>query len=303
MYMIMWELSDKSISAEDVNLKLSKYNLPPLATPDSSTRTFRQSWRKFSSLHTDKYQTHMLTDNSVAIVNRAHDGEKLNLTHLGTIEIKEHSRGNVGFYYVCLKCKHYNSIKSATFTHCECGEPIAPAVQDIAAVFRKRLDSMSPEGRSIFYVQYAKSLLTALPFMSTGRPYVFMEKYKDIADSFANAMNEIGDNCYLLDINNNEDAGKIVRAGISNEIKTLKDRYEKLTSSSETIRERRFDAIKECRSKIQLYKDVLGTYTEELNKMADDFTDLVRRDLQSPQLPQPEVHQAPDSAPSECPSS
>lgn len=308
MFMIMWELSSDSVTAEDVNVALSKHDLPPTATPDTSSRSFRQSWRKFSSLHTEKFQTHMISENEVAVIERSKTGEKLNLDHLGTIKITEYSRGNVAFHYVCLSCGHYNSLKSDTFVNCSgpnCNTPIPPAVRDIAEVFKKKLDTMSPEGRSMFYVNYTKELLKTVPFMSAGRPYLFMESKKKEASAFCETLHDVGDKCYLLDLQNNEDAQKIVRAGIAAEIKNLKTRYEKLTTSSDIIRERRLSDIRECKAKIDLYKDVLGNYIDDLNKMADDFRALVLLDLgPQSQTRQPSVDPpAPDSDPSECPSS
>lgn len=308
MFMIMWELNEKSISAEDVNVALSKHDLPPTASPDTSSRSFRQSWRKFSSLHTERFQTHMISENEVAVIERSKDGAKLNLDHLGTIKITEYSRGNVAFHYVCLSCGHHNSLKSDSFVNCSgpnCNTPIPGAVRDIAAVFKKKLDAMSPEGRSMFYVNYSKDLLKTVPFMSAGRPYLFADSKKKEALAFSEALHDIGDKCYVLDLQNNEDAQKIVRAGIAAEIKTLRDRYERLTTSSDTIRERRLSDIRECKAKIDLYKDVLGSYMEDLNKMADDFKALVLLDLhpQSQTRLPSEDPQVPDSDPSECPSS
>lgn len=304
MYMIMWEFDKKSFSADDLNMKLSEHDLPPTAKSDTATRTFRQSWRKFSSVHTEKFQAHMLNDHEVAIVQRDTENKKLKLAHLGTIQINEHSKGSVSFYYTCLSCGHANSILSQVFTHCkQCDADIPPSVQEISEVFRHKLNSMSPEGRSHFYVHYTKDLLKTVPFMSAGRPYIFMEQFKDSAYSFANAINALGDKCYILDLKNNEDAGKIVRAGIAAEIAELKKRYEKLTTNSEVIRNRRLDQIREARGKIELYKEVLGDYASELNSLAENFRELVVQDLQIQTLPPSADLPAPDSDPSECPAS
>lgn len=304
MYMIMWEFDKSSFSADDLNLKLSEFDLPPTAKPDTATRTFRQSWRKFSSVHTEKFQAHMMNDHEVAIVQRDTENKKLNLTHLGTIQVTEHSKGNIAFYYTCMSCGHANSIRAQVFTHCsQCDISIPPAVQEIAEVFRHKLDAMSPEGRSQFYVHYTKDLLKTIPFMSAGRPYIFMEQFKDSAFAFANAMNALGDKCYILDMNNNADASKIVRAGIAAEITELRARYEKLTTSSDVIRNRRLDQIREARNKIELFKEVLGDYASDLNSLAESFRELVVQDLQTQTLPPSATPPAPDSDPSEHPAS
>lgn len=312
MYMIMWEFSKKNIQAEDLNISLVDAGLPPGAEPDTSARTFRQSWRKFSSVHTEKYQAHLINDNTVAIVERKEmskgENKELDLKHLGTIQIKEYSKGSMNFYYVCLDCGHYNGIKLKDHKVCEqCEKPIPDPVQEISSVFRNKLDTMSPEGRSFFYVHYTKDLLQTVPFMSMGRPYIFMDQFKDSAFSFANAIQAIGDQCYILDMNKSEDAKKIVRAGLAAEIEKLKEQYSKLSTGSEAIRKRRLVAIKEAKQKIELYKEVLGSYAEDLTQIANDFNSLVLQDLES--RPQNQTSQAssdpqvPDSAPSECPAS
>jgi len=303
MFMIMWEFDKKSFSAEDMNLKLSEHDLPPTAKPDTSTRTFRQSWRKFSSIHTEKFQAHMINENEVAIVQRESSNGKLKLDHLGTIKITEYSKGNVGFFYTCLLCGHANSIKSTVFTYCSnttCDAAIPPSVQEIAEVFRHKLDAMSPEGRSHFYVHYTKDLLKTIPFMSSGRPYIFMDQFKESAEAFANSVNALGDQCYILDLKNNADASKIIRAGIAAEITDLRDRYEKLTTKSDVIRERRLDMIRESRNKIELFKEVLGDYAQDLNSLAESFRALVAQDLQIQTLPPSADPPAQDSDPSEC---
>jgi hypothetical protein len=310
--MIMWEFSKKNIQAEDLNIALVNAGLPPGAEPDTSTRTFRQSWRRFSSVHTEKYQAHLIDDNTVAVVERSNtvkgENKTLDLKHLGTIQIKEYSKGSMNFYYVCLNCGHYNGIKLKDHKVCEkCDKEIPASVQEISSVFRNKLDTMSPEGRSYFYVHYTKALLQTVPFMSMGRPYVFVDQYKDSAFAFANAIRAIGDECYILDLNKNEDARKIVRAGLTAEIEKLKDQYAKLTTTSDAIRQRRLVAIKEAKQKIELFKEVLGVYADDLNTLATDFNSLVLQDLES--RPQNQTSQAssdpqaPDSTPSECPAS
>lgn len=305
MHMLMWELSDKLVNPETLNVAFSDAGLPPTAAQDSNTKAFRQAWRKFSSIKTMKYQAHAISDNMVGVIERTQAGadKKIQLDHLATLKITEHSPGNVQIYYICKPGEndHYNNITTLGTTCKTCGEAIPTAAIDIAQTFQKRLGSMSPEGRSVFYANYCRDLMKVVPFMSYGRPYILHDQYKEAAYKFKAAIDAIGDRAFILDLTNSEGAKQIVREGIKSELEKIKKVYDGLKENSVVARERRLEAIHETKQKIDMFRDILENYAEELDSIADKFTAMVRQDLGIESTT--ESPQAPDSTPSEHPAS
>lgn len=270
MYLIMWDLHNQDIPAAIVNEAFVRYELPALAENDTQAMTFRQAYRKFSSMRSRRFQTQVISDSKIAIVARSDQGEAVNLKHECNLTVDKKN-----IYYICMNCGSYINVLNTSFKTCQtCGHPVPEPIEEIITKYHERLNIMSNEGRSAFYTSFIRLYLNAVSFLSSGRPYIIHESKIEQAKNFKKAVDDIGDRVFII---KSEDDKEALRIGLLAEIEQIKEECQKL--SRESSKEKRLTALDEIRMKIKLYESSLGVISEELQAVSEEVKNQILKDI------------------------
>jgi hypothetical protein len=273
MKIVMWQMNQSSKSAEEMNKHFAANNIPPIAVADSTKRTFRQAWVKFSSIHDKQFQAHRISDEEIAVVDRTVDATEniLDLSHVASIYTKTPTQGNTSIYYKCYPkvCKHVQLLSQVQTNVCpSCGREIPEIAYAIIKEFNKRHGLVSTASRSGVYSRLVTDYLRGFSFLSTGRPFMVPDARKDELEAFKLALNEIGDSCYILDINEGKgDEGKLIAFSVTETIKEIESELDEIERPHAF--ENRVEKITELMDKVSMYETVLDVTKDQLLEKAE----------------------------------
>ncbi len=275
MYLALWQLAQESKEAEVMNNILADNNVPPLFNDDSPTRSFRQAWVKFSSVHDQRYQAHRISDEEIAVVDKTIDDTSniLDLNHVGSIYIREHNKGNVSVYHKCYPkvCGHTRTLETVTTNICpQCNREIPEIAYAIIKEFKKRAGHVSTQTRSMAYSKYVTTVLAGCSFLSVGRPFIVPEGKLAALENFRDALTKIGDPCYILRIDDGKgDEKKLIEHSINSTLEEITKELDEIERPNAL--ENRITKVQELMDKVSLYETVLDVTKDQLLEKASQL--------------------------------